>query len=246
MLSTTILKRTLNTMANTATRQNTVLAAAVDAAAAHSQQHIDLANVNLREAAKLMSEEHKILGYRPPHDSLAAQAQAAAAKHPDAPGAVNNVAELKRLAADDAARVEAERGNPVPAGAAYREIDLNGGLTGIGQAEASKLMSAEHKALGYRPPADSLAAKAQRAAAGHPDTKPTIDPTVLADAAIKDAARIAAERGASGEINLADVTEEEARKLQSLEQKALAGESTAGTLAAAAQSVVDQRQSASQ
>ena len=52
-------------------------------------------------------------------------------------------------------------------------------------AEASKLMSAEHKALGYRPPANSLAAQAQRAAAAHPNTKPTIDPAVLADAALK-------------------------------------------------------------
>lgn len=34
------------------------------------------------EARKLMSEEHKALGHRPPPDSLAAQAQAAAAKHP--------------------------------------------------------------------------------------------------------------------------------------------------------------------
>lgn len=80
-----------------------------------------------------MSEEHKVLGYRPPPDSLAAQAQAAAAKHPNAPGAVPDVAALKRLAADDAARVEAARGNPIPAAAAIREIDLNGGLTGIGQ-----------------------------------------------------------------------------------------------------------------
>jgi len=30
----------------------------------------------------------QILGYRPPHDSIAAQAQRAAAKHPDAPGAL--------------------------------------------------------------------------------------------------------------------------------------------------------------
>ena len=82
-----------------------------------------------------MSEEHKVLGYRPPSNSLAAQAQRAAAQHPDAPGAVNDIQELKRLAADDAARVEAERGHAPPAGAAYREMDLNGGLTGIGQGQ---------------------------------------------------------------------------------------------------------------
>lgn len=102
-------------------------------------------------------------------------------------------------------------------------------------------MSEEHKALGFRPPADSLAAKAQRAAAAHPDTKPHIDPAVLADAAIKDAARIAAERGAQGDVNLATVSEAEVRKLQSLEGKMLAGESTKDTLAATAQSVVDTR-----
>ncbi|EJD54397.1 hypothetical protein AURDEDRAFT_79282, partial [Auricularia subglabra TFB-10046 SS5] len=166
-----------------------------------------------------MSEEHKILNYRPPPNSLAAQAQAAAAKHPDAPGAVNDIQELKRLAADDAVRIQAERGNPPPAGAAYREVDLHGGLTGIGKAEAAKIMSVEHQALGYRPPSDSLAAQAQRAAAQHPDTKPHIDPALLTDAAVNDAARIAAERGAQGEIDLSNVTAEEVRKLQSLEHK---------------------------
>ena len=48
-------------------------------------------------------------------------------------------------------------------------------------------MSEEHKARGYRPPPGSLAAKAQRAAAAHPETKGHIDPATLADAAIKDA-----------------------------------------------------------
>lgn len=54
-------------------------------------------------------------------------------------------------------------------------------------------MSEEHKALGYRPPPGSLAADAQAAAAKHPhgrsDSK--IDAQILAEAAIKDAARIA-------------------------------------------------------
>ena len=34
------------------------------------------------EARKIMSAEHKALGFRPPHGSLAAEAQAAAARHP--------------------------------------------------------------------------------------------------------------------------------------------------------------------
>ena len=39
--------------------------------------------MSLAEARKIMSVEHKVLGFRPPHDSLAAAAQAAAARHPE-------------------------------------------------------------------------------------------------------------------------------------------------------------------
>ncbi len=52
-----------------------------------------------------MSEEHKALGFRPPHGSLAAEAQAAAAKHPE-------VAVAKRLGPEKlkaAARLDAAR-----------------------------------------------------------------------------------------------------------------------------------------
>ncbi|KAF9264518.1 hypothetical protein L218DRAFT_847335, partial [Marasmius fiardii PR-910] len=37
-------------------------------------------------------------------------------------------------------------------------------LDNIGEAEARKIMSVEHKALGYRPPPGSLASEAQAAA----------------------------------------------------------------------------------
>lgn len=57
-------------------------------------------------------------------------------------------------------------------------------------AEARKIMSEEHKALGYRPPPGSLAAEAQSAAAKHPNALAGVDPAVLAKAALEDAKRI--------------------------------------------------------
>ena len=59
---------------------------------------------NAAEARKLMSDEHKALGYRPPPGSLAAEAQSAAAKHPDASGAVDS-ATFARAALDDATHI---------------------------------------------------------------------------------------------------------------------------------------------
>ncbi|KAI0830119.1 hypothetical protein BC628DRAFT_977496 [Trametes gibbosa] len=44
---------------------------------------IDLEAVSMAEARKVMSEEHKILGFRPPTGSFAAEVQSIAAKHPD-------------------------------------------------------------------------------------------------------------------------------------------------------------------
>jgi hypothetical protein len=148
-----------------------------------------------------MSAEHKALGYRPPPGSLAAEAQAAAAKHPDAhaelPAAV-----LRDAAVEDAARIAAER-TPAGAGAgagagalagtgpdapaAHAGIDLEK----VGEADARTLMSAEHKALGYRPPPGSLAAEAQAAAAKHPEAHADVPADVLREAAREDAARIA-------------------------------------------------------
>ena len=52
-----------------------------------------------------MSVEHKVLGFRPPHGSLAAEAQAAAAKHPEVKGVPPPDPEKLR----EAAKVDAER-----------------------------------------------------------------------------------------------------------------------------------------
>lgn len=52
-----------------------------------------------------MSEEHKALGYRPPTGSLAAAAQAAAAKHPNASSGVDH-ALLAKAALEDAKKIE--------------------------------------------------------------------------------------------------------------------------------------------
>ena len=55
---------------------------------------------------------------------------------------------------------------------------------------ASEIQSAEHKALGHRPPSGSLAAEAQSAADKHPHGgtfDPAADPGALE--AVKDAAR---------------------------------------------------------
>lgn len=67
-------------------------------------------------------------------------------------------------------------------------------LDHVGKVEAKTLMSAEHKALGYRPPPGSLAAEAQAAAAKHPDEHLEVDVETLCKLALEDAARIAAER----------------------------------------------------
>jgi hypothetical protein len=52
-----------------------------------------------------MSVEHKVLGFRPPPGSLAAEAQAAAAKHPDVSGVQPPATEKL----NEAAKVDAER-----------------------------------------------------------------------------------------------------------------------------------------
>ncbi|KIJ22683.1 hypothetical protein M422DRAFT_255002 [Sphaerobolus stellatus SS14] len=109
------------------------------------------------EAAKLMSEEHRILGYRPPAGSLAAQAQAAATKNGNEGGIKNarDEAKLAAAAAEDALRISAERG---------QNINVNVNPAALSKDEAAKIMSEEHRILGHRPPAGSLAAQAQSAA----------------------------------------------------------------------------------
>ena len=52
-----------------------------------------------------MSEEHKALGYRPPPGSLAAEAQAAAARHPHSSAGLDP-AILTKAALEDAKKIE--------------------------------------------------------------------------------------------------------------------------------------------
>ena len=63
-------------------------------------------------------------------------------------------------------------------------------LDKVGVKDARIIMSEEHKSLGYRPPPDSLAAKAQRSSAKHPDSSLGLDIAALREAAKADAERI--------------------------------------------------------
>ena len=56
-----------------------------------------------------MSVEHKALGYRPPPGSLAAEAQAEAAKHPQTAAQISEE-QLRLAALADAERIKSERG----------------------------------------------------------------------------------------------------------------------------------------
>ncbi|KAH7924321.1 hypothetical protein BV22DRAFT_1066942 [Leucogyrophana mollusca] len=125
-----------------------------------------------------MSKEHKALGHRPPPGSLAAQAQAAAARHPQGTGGRADSDVLTLAALSDADRI-GQRG----ATGATQSVDLDN----IGEAEARKLVSIEHRALGYNPPRGSLAAEAQRAAAKHPSAGGQLDDSTLTQAALNDA-----------------------------------------------------------
>lgn len=111
-----------------------------------------------------MSEEHRALGYRPPPGSLAAMAQAAAAKHPDASAGVDP-ATLAQAALEDAKQIAAERSSNESASshssASSPDPTAQLHLNTISAPEARTLQSEEHKLLGHRPPAGSVAAQAQ-------------------------------------------------------------------------------------
>ncbi|KAJ8516290.1 hypothetical protein ONZ45_g6381 [Pleurotus djamor] len=180
-----------------------------DATRIATESGIDLKDISLDDARKIMSEEHKALGYRPPHGSLASAAQAAATKHSPSSHHIDEEI-LRKAAQEDAARIAAQRARQSSQadGGSSGNGDSsvgNGGainLDAIGVDEARKLMSAEHKALGYRPPPGSLAADAQAAAAKHPkgvDGLPKPPKDVLTQEALKDAARIASERKSTSE-----------------------------------------------
>lgn len=71
-----------------------------------------------------------------------------------------------------------------------REATLSIDLDKVGVKDARIIMSEEHKSLGYRPPPDSLAAKAQQSATKHPDSSLGLDAATLREAARTDAERI--------------------------------------------------------
>ena len=63
-------------------------------------------------------------------------------------------------------------------------------LDKVGAKDARIIMSEEHKSLGYRPPPDSIAARAQRSSSKHPDSSLGLDAATLRDAARADAERV--------------------------------------------------------
>ncbi|KAI0370912.1 hypothetical protein BV20DRAFT_1112882 [Pilatotrama ljubarskyi] len=227
---------------------------------------IDLDAVSMAEARKVMSEEHKILGFRPPHGSFAAEVQSIAAKHPEGkPGASPpDTAKLKEIAREDALRILAERktntgadkdalpptAKPVNGSdkhvtpARHSPPDPSVNLNKISADAARVLMSHEHRALGFRPPPGSLAAEAQSAAARHPDGDGThLDDDTLREIALRDAERIKADRelnlhGESG-INVSTLGKEAAAAVASAEARALGHPPPKGSLAAEAQSAAD-------
>lgn len=70
-------------------------------------------------------------------------------------------------------------------------------LATVGAKDAAAIESAEHKALGYRPPATSLSAAAHAAAAQHPEATSGASAGELQAAGRDDALRIHEERGAA-------------------------------------------------
>jgi hypothetical protein len=71
-----------------------------------------------------------------------------------------------------------------------KEATLSIDLDKVGVKDARIIMSEEHKSLGYRPPPDSLAAKAQRSSTKHPHSSLGLDAAMLREAARADAERI--------------------------------------------------------
>lgn len=70
---------------------------------------LDIKSLSEADARKLMSAEHKALGYRPPPGSLAAAAQAAAAKHELKKYSSVPEEDIMQAALDDALRIKIQR-----------------------------------------------------------------------------------------------------------------------------------------
>ncbi|KAI0772466.1 hypothetical protein BD413DRAFT_43735 [Trametes elegans] len=201
---------------------------------------VNLKDISEADARKIMSEEHKALGYRPPPGSLASQAQAAVARHETQragePNLTLNEEQIRQAALADAERIRQQKQSEGKA-----NLDLNA----MGEAEARKIMSDEHKALGYRPPPGSLASEAQSAAAKHPDASGNVESTILAKAALEDATQIASSNNGAQDVDVENVGLAEARKLMSEEHRALGYRPPPGSLAATAQSAAAKHPDAS-
>ena len=92
-----------------------------------------------------MSEEHKILGFRPPHGSFAAEVQSVASKHPEGRPGIDTT-RLREIAREDALRILAERKTsadsaPVSPTAAAKVVQAAGGGAGAAGAEAKHIAS---------------------------------------------------------------------------------------------------------
>ena len=114
----------------------------------------------------------------PPPHVLAVETEKPRAEYTDSntpPSAINTEA-LKVAALEDANRI--------------LEATLSIDLDKVGIRDARVIMSEQHKCLGYRPPPDSLAAKAQRSSTKHPDSSLGLDVMVLREAARADAEKI--------------------------------------------------------
>ena len=99
---------------------------------------VNLEKITPAEASVTVSGEHRALGFRPPHGSLASQAQAAAARNGNDTRGEQRTADLKGAARADAARIAVERGDGV---GAVPTIDLSN----ITKDEAARLQSEEQK-----------------------------------------------------------------------------------------------------
>ena len=134
--------------------------------------------------SKTNPEETRVIGHTPLSSAFTKEAQSPTDKPAEpkdtadtrtAIGTVHPQA-LKVTALEDASRIQT----------AIQIIDLGK----VGAKDARIIMSEEHKSLGYRPPPDSLAAKAQRSSLKHPDSSLGLDAATLRDAARADAERI--------------------------------------------------------
>ncbi|KAJ3569507.1 hypothetical protein NP233_g5003 [Leucocoprinus birnbaumii] len=146
---------------------------------------INLDEVSEAEARKLMSEEHKNLGYRPPPGSLASEAQSVASKHETGFLAKHDTSTLEGAVREDAARISRERAGLEREGLSVQNLSED---------QVRQLMSEEHKELGYRPPPGSLASEAQSEVR---KKQRDIDHEAIHEAAVRDARRIQKERGES-------------------------------------------------